>query len=431
MTDGYVDHGRLGLGTIPEDDTDVRSESASRSGLRTSWFQDDGRSVAGSVAESNRATILTQGPSPAPISPHLNAKSAPAPCFVKMNWKITLMLGILVAAVVGGIFGIVSAVSAKQASAVESPMTTPSSPPAMRVSDDDFLPTDNPSSPSMEPSIQPSITLSPYLQELQSFLATNVSSEVLDPSTAYYRTFYWSAYEDPTPMLRGVDDDWRIIQRFLVAHLFFALDGQNWTFDNFLTGGTECDWDRVVCSNRTSSVKGIELHDSQLAGRLPSELSLLSDIQWLQLYNNSLTGTIPEAWWDFQSLKILNLSSNAITGQLSSQLWKLPSLWSLEVHDNLLTGGIPEVSDDASPLQLFNASYNRLNGTMPASLWNLQNLTALSLKFNKLTGGLPEVPEGRSIVLHTLGLDHNAMQGSLPPCLGMGELGSFVTLFLS
>ena len=420
---GFLGHGGLGLDTIPEDDTDVRSQSASRSGLGASWFRLDSRSVTGdSVAETTKAVILTQGPSSDPPIPPRIPDPAPTQCSVNISWKMWLLIGILAVAVGGGIFGIVSAVRAETTSALGSPTTVPSVSPVMITSNDDnFLPTD---SPSRSPSIQPSVPL----EELQFFLAANVSSEVLDPSTAHYQTWYWLAYEDPAQIRLGDDDDddWKIIQRFLVAYLYFSLDGANWTSDNFLTGDIECNWDGIEC-NDTLSVIGIKLCDAKLSGSLPSELSQLSGIKWLVFANNSLTGTIPETWWNFQNLQLLNLSANAITGQLSSRLWNITSLLSLDVVDNLLTGGIPEVSDDARPLTILLADENELSGTLPASLWNLTNLAQLSLTYNKLTGGLPVVPEGRSIVLEALFLDHNQMQGSLPPCIGMDALGSFVT----
>ncbi len=425
---GYIDHGGLGMDTIHEESTDRHSETASHIGLQAAWILNDARSAAGdSEVGTARADIfddreqrLTTVTLPATTEPHRRTDSDPTQGCFNINWKIWILLGILVLAAAGAIYWIVSAVSAKQSSAQASSAEAPSMSPARIGSDDDFWPTDRPSTPSMSPSV----TLTADLEELQTFLATNVSIEVLEGSTAYYQTWNWFAHEDPLQMRVGVDDDWRIIQRFLLAHLFFSLDGENWSIDGFLTEEGECDWTGVRCDRAKVTVKGIDIHDAKLAGSLPSEFSQLSGIEWLVFSNNSLTGTIPEAWWNFEKLKLLNLSANEITGQLSPRLWKLTSLLSLDVDDNRLTGEIPEVSDDSSHLKLLKADSNLLNGTLPASLWNLHNMTHLSFKYNNLTGELPIVPEGRSIALQALFLDHNKMQGSLPPSIGMDALGS-------
>lgn len=425
---GFIDDGGLGMATIHEENTDHLSETASHSGLRASWLRTDTRSATGdSEVGTAQADIFEDQPEqrvptrvvPQASDPPRRTDPGPKQWCTNINWKIWTLLGILVLAALGGIFWIVFAVSAKQAPALSSPGDAPSLSPAIISPTDDFLPTDSPSSPSMSPSVTMTKDLKD-LQELQTFLAANVSIAVLDESTTFYQTWNWFAYDDTAQMRVGVDDDWRIIQRFLIAHLFFSLDGGNWSIDDFLTGKPECNWTGVGCDNAT--VTGINMNHAQLAGSLPSELVLLSDMQWLVFSNNSLSGSIPEAWWNFENLKLLNLSANEITGQLSPRLWELPSLLYLYVDDNLLTGAIPEVSNDSSPLKLLKADDNQLNGTLPASLWNLRNLTQLFFKYNKLTGELPIVPEGRSIALQALLLDHNEMQGSLPPCTGMDSL---------
>ena len=99
------------------------------------------------------------------------------------------------------------------------------------------------------------------------------------------------------------------------------------------------------------------LHSSDLhcfAGTLPATLpgdfnaSGISDLSFLVLSNNSITGTIPALWGDAKhgwqdALQALYLDQNQLMGQLP-QLWSdsksLVNLSIMYAYDNMLTGPV-------------------------------------------------------------------------------------------
>jgi hypothetical protein len=41
-----------------------------------------------------------------------------------------------------------------------------------------------------------------------------------------------------------------LVQRFVLALLYFELDGQNWVYKHFLKGDDECKWDGITCNEK-------------------------------------------------------------------------------------------------------------------------------------------------------------------------------------
>ena len=104
----------------------------------------------------------------------------------------------------------------------------------------------------------------------------------------------------------------------------------------------------------------------------------------LYLYNNQLTGTIPD-FSALPNLSWLSLGDNQLTGAIPD-FSALPQLEMLFLDNNQLTGAIPDFSalPNLSGLYL----YNQLTGTIP-DFSALPKLEILSLGDNQLTGEIP------------------------------------------
>ena len=79
-----------------------------------------------------------------------------------------------------------------------------------------------------------------------------------------------------------------------------------WLHTNDLTG-------MIDPENLPASVTSLELRDNSLSGGIP-DLTRLSNLTYLRLQGNDLTGTIPGTLGDLAKLSRLNLSGNQLTG---------------------------------------------------------------------------------------------------------------------
>jgi hypothetical protein len=133
------------------------------------------------------------------------------------------------------------------------------------------------------------------------------------------------------------------IERNALVALYNSTDGVNWTDNTGWLGeiGTECIWFGVTCSS--GSVTQINLYDNSLSGSIPSELGNLADLNTLNLSNNSLSGVIPSELGDLTNLEIFRIRGNSLTGNISELFKKMTKLSGIALWDgNVMTGTIPK-----------------------------------------------------------------------------------------
>jgi hypothetical protein len=90
--------------------------------------------------------------------------------------------------------------------------------------------------------------------------------------------------------------------------LYDHTNGPTWTHhDGWRTTSTPCTWYGITCTN--GNVTAINLTGNNLLGTFP-DLTLLTQLQSLQLSNNLLTGTMPTYLKDLTQLRTLALDHN-------------------------------------------------------------------------------------------------------------------------
>ena len=96
-----------------------------------------------------------------------------------------------------------------------------------------------------------------------------------------------------------------------------------------------------------------------MTGTIPAELTLLDNLEHLDLSENQLTGRIPSPHTGgLSKLRVLNLGWNRLSGTIPAELTRLQQLDSLRVSGNQLSGTIP------GELALLNSlEYLHLDGT--------------------------------------------------------------------
>ncbi len=263
---------------------------------------------------------------------------------------------------------------------------------------------------------------------------------------------------DPDPQ-GSVESD-----RAALEALYDATDGPNWTNStNWKTSAPLGEWHGVT-TDADGRVMGLNLDHNGLAGPLPFELADMTNLEWLRLGGNELTGLVPPWLGSLTHLQSLDLSSdgfedgglrgpipaqlgnlanlerldlsyNELTGPIPTRLRNLARLrvlglrgryWNLDAPG--LTGEIPAALGSLANLERLELSGNGLTGEIPAALGSLANLERLELTLNKLTGPIPG-QLGDLTSLESLELGHNALTGRIPRELG--NLPNLRTLELS
>ncbi|KAH9626307.1 hypothetical protein KSS87_022290 [Heliosperma pusillum] len=150
---------------------------------------------------------------------------------------------------------------------------------------------------------------------------------------------------------------------------------------------------------------------------LPLQFGELQNLQYLELENNSLSGTIPSELGSCQKLSLLNLAGNRFSGEIPPKLGDLKQLMGLNLQHNNITGRIPYEITQLTSLLTLNISWNSLSGSIPPSISVLTKLNYLHLQGNKLTGSIPS----------TIGSMNNLIELQLGQNLLSGDIVSLPT----
>ncbi|CAJ2636788.1 unnamed protein product [Trifolium pratense] len=172
----------------------------------------------------------------------------------------------------------------------------------------------------------------------------------------------------------------------------------------------------------------ISLGNNSLYGTIPSNISMLSKLVYLDLQYNNFSGSIPLSTCLLTNLEILSLYHNNISGNIPKQIGNsLVKLTFLDLSRNTLTGVVPDSIGNLTELITLTLSYNQLFGFIPSSVGNLIKLEKLQLYGNQLNGSIPQ-SIGRLTSLVILGLSINNLSGPIPSSIG--NLVKLETLFL-
>lgn len=125
-------------------------------------------------------------------------------------------------------------------------------------------------------------------------------------------------------------------ERQALIALYEATDGNNWKDHEGWLGsvGTECDWHGIICGTEVPplGVTDIELSQNNLSGTIPNAVTNLTRLDSLFIFGNHLSGKIPDAL---------------------IQKWLSGSLW-LNVEASMLTD-VSEVDFESSASALLCA----------------------------------------------------------------------------
>ncbi|KAH7517427.1 hypothetical protein FEM48_Zijuj09G0062400 [Ziziphus jujuba var. spinosa] len=197
----------------------------------------------------------------------------------------------------------------------------------------------------------------------------------------------------------------------------------SWTLTN--SSSSPCQWTGIEC-DEVGSIVEITLANSGVDGTLDSnnftqsihvEIGNLLELQFLCLYNNSLT----ELWLNYNCLK-----------EVPPFISECPKLTFVDLSDNLITGQIPvQPLTSLQNLEYLNLTKNSFEGSIPAegpipsSVGNLQKLEKLVLKNAGINSTIPE-ELGFCTNLNFLDLSQNSLRELISLQLQINELSGFI-----
>ncbi|KAK8506352.1 hypothetical protein V6N12_034088 [Hibiscus sabdariffa] len=157
------------------------------------------------------------------------------------------------------------------------------------------------------------------------------------------------------------------------------------------------------------------ISDNNLTGNIPSAICNWNSLSVLDLSRNSLSGTIPECLGNLSnSLAFIDLQMNNFHGKIPDSFVN-NSLTHLFLNDNQLEGLVPPSLANSESLQLLNLGNNKLSDRFPYWLASLPSLQVLILRSNRFHGSLPHsVASYCFSALRIIDLSENEFTGPLP-----------------
>ncbi|KAF3450293.1 hypothetical protein FNV43_RR06373 [Rhamnella rubrinervis] len=163
------------------------------------------------------------------------------------------------------------------------------------------------------------------------------------------------------------------------------------------------------------NIEFLDLSQNHLTGSIPEVAPQFLRLNHLNISRNSLSGSLPKVVMQYPKLRVLDLSSNQLGGPVLADLLTMPTLQELHLDNNLFTGAIKLSSPSSSEtnLHILDLSHNQINGYFPDQFGSLTALQVLSIAGNNFSGSLPTSVTDMSS-LTSLDISQNHFAGPLP-----------------
>ncbi|KAI4357659.1 hypothetical protein L6164_001594 [Bauhinia variegata] len=167
--------------------------------------------------------------------------------------------------------------------------------------------------------------------------------------------------------------------------------------ENSLGSNSNKDLEFLKLMTNCSKLRILGLTLNSLGGSLPNSIGNLStQLESLYLGGNQIYGEIPATIGNLVHLDLLAMESNHLSGIIPTSFGKLHkiellSLQFLDLSQNNLSGSIPQALQGISTLEYLNISFNMLDGEVPTK-GVFANASAVAvIGKNKLCGGISEL----------------------------------------
>ncbi|XP_027769353.1 receptor-like protein 6 [Solanum pennellii] len=177
----------------------------------------------------------------------------------------------------------------------------------------------------------------------------------------------------------------------------------------------------------SSTLLELSIAYTGISGEIPDSIGTLSSLKYLNLQQCQFSGSIPDSVGNLTEIRELILSHNHFTGHIPSTISKLKQLTCLDLLSNSFSGEIPEIFSNLQELRHLDLSKNSFIGPFPSSILSLTHLEYLGLSSNSLSGPLPS-NAGMLPNLTELDFSYNSLNGTIPSWVFSLPLLSSVSL---
>lgn len=228
-------------------------------------------------------------------------------------------------------------------------------------------------------------------------LQATAESSLKSKSSPQHKAACWSLFGDPRrKKVQGNRASFR--QRYALSVFYYTTQGpENWYNDvgsqnattsaikedgsnQWLSNSHECTWYGVQCTTRVPftfrSVIGLDISFFGVAGILPREMALLTNLRELDLHGNDLQGVLPHlAVVNWKKIEVLRLQMNGFFGDIHSEIESMKNLKHLILFGNYFGGTIPKSIAKLKQLETIDLYANQLGGRIPSELAKLPKLS--------------------------------------------------------
>ncbi|RVX14998.1 Pollen-specific leucine-rich repeat extensin-like protein 1 [Vitis vinifera] len=187
-------------------------------------------------------------------------------------------------------------------------------------------------------------------------------------------------------------------------------------------GANVCAYKGVFCAPaldnpKLSVVAGVDLNHADIAGYLPVELGLMTDLALFHINSNRFCGIIPKSFSRLTILHELDVSNNRFVGPFPAVVLSIPALRYLDLRYNEFEGELPPELFDKDLDALF-VNHNRFTSNIPETLGH-SRASVIVFAGNKFTGCIPRSIGQMGNTLNEIIFASNDMSGCLPTEIGM------------
>ncbi|TYG78804.1 hypothetical protein ES288_D02G090000v1 [Gossypium darwinii] len=183
------------------------------------------------------------------------------------------------------------------------------------------------------------------------------------------------------------------------------LDGNNFsgemtnvdvsTFDNNKLHGKLPRW-----IENALFLERLALSNDGFEGSIPIEFCKLNRLEFLDLSQNHLFGSIPSCF-NPPNIEHVHLYENRLRGLLLLAFYNSSSLVTLDLRGNNLAGNIPKWIDTLSSLSVLLLKDNHFHGKVLIQLCKLHSLSIIDLSQNMFSGPIPSCLRNLSFPMQT------------------------------